>query len=105
MVRDGIVHDASPAIMPSAITRSLGLEPNSGEVSGALASVAIRADDLALGRWDAARVRLSAVDWSDEGAEEVALLAGELGDVAIDGERFTAELHGAARKLQEAPCP
>ena len=55
---------AEPGMTPAAITRSLGLEPHSGEVAGALRSSALSDTDLALGRWDGARVRLTAVERS-----------------------------------------
>jgi uncharacterized phage protein (TIGR02218 family) len=35
----------------------------------------------------------------------VALLGGEIGSVNIDGERFSADLRGAAARLEEPVCP
>jgi uncharacterized phage protein (TIGR02218 family) len=101
----GVVHEPSPGMLPAAITRRVGLEPSSAEVSGALSSAAIGAGDLALGRWDGARVHLTAVDWSDGAAREVSLLAGELGNISISGNSFSAELQGAAAKLERPACP
>lgn len=101
----GADHGPAPGILPAAITRSVGLDPHSGEVSGALSSEALRDDDLAMGRWDGARMRLSAVDWANPEAAPIALLAGELGEVSIDGESFAAELRGAAAALEGPVCP
>jgi uncharacterized phage protein (TIGR02218 family) len=101
----GVRHEPAPGILPAAVTRGLGLEPHSGEVAGALSSDGLRETDLALGRWDGAQVRLSLVDWSDTTLEPVALIGGEIGSVNIDGERFSADLRGAAARLEEPVCP
>jgi uncharacterized phage protein (TIGR02218 family) len=105
VVSDGVTYEATPGMMPASITRGLGLEPNSSEVAGALTSEALDERDLELGRWDGAAVQLSALDWSDPAAEAVVLLGGEIGGVTIDGDGFTADLNGAAAKLEAAVCP
>jgi uncharacterized phage protein (TIGR02218 family) len=102
---DGAVYEPTPGIMPASITRKLGLDAGSGEVTGALSSDALDDADLALGRWDGAGVQLTAVDWTDSTADSIQLLAGEIGSVSIDGNSFTAELQGAAAKLDNAVCP
>lgn len=104
LIHGGISYRASPGLVPAAITRSLGLEPNSGEVAGTLRTEAITEDDLALGRWDGAKVDLFAVAW-DGDADPIALVAGELGEVATHGDSFTAELRGAAHRLAAPVCP
>lgn len=105
IVRGGDTYVAEPGVTPAAITRSLGLEPHSAEVAGALSATALTETDLALGRWDGARVRLTAIDWTAPEGEEIALLGGELGEVSLDGESFSAELSGAASRLAAVPCP
>jgi uncharacterized phage protein (TIGR02218 family) len=105
LVRDGIRFDPAPGMLPAAITRSLGLEPDAGEVAGALRSEALEEQDLALGRWDDAAIQLAAVDWSEANGESITLLGGEIGTVSISGDGFTADLHGAAAKLENAVCP
>lgn len=102
---DGVSYRAAPGVTPAAISRSLGLEPDSGEIAGALSADALSEADLALGRWNGAGVRLLAVDWSDLAAEPVPLIGGELGEVAIEGEGFSAELRGAASRLARPACP
>lgn len=101
----GVRYDPAPGIMPAAVTRSLGLEPHSGEVAGALSSDALRDVDLAIGRWDGAQVQLSVADWDEPDAEPVALLGGEIGSVNLDGESFSADLRGAAAQLEQPVCP
>lgn len=97
--------EPSPGISPASITRSLGLEPDSSEVAGALSSDALEETDLALGRWDAATLQLTAIDWNDPMADPVPLLAGAIGSVAINGDGFTADLAGAAARLNDPVCP
>lgn len=102
---EGITYRAAPGVTPAAINRSLGLDPDGGEIAGALSADALTESDLALGRWAGSSVCLVALDWSDTSGEPVELLGGELGEVAIDGDGFSAELHGAASKLAKPVCP
>ena len=105
----GFRYRAAPGIVPSAISRSDGLDVDTLDVSGALTSDLISADDLAAGRWDGARLRLIAVDWSDPEAEPVFLARGELGEVGTSDGAFTAELRGPTalldRPVVEATSP
>jgi uncharacterized phage protein (TIGR02218 family) len=101
----GVRYEPEPGIMPAAVTRTLGLEPHSGEVAGALSSDALREVDLALGRWDGAQVRLALVDWAEPDSEAIQLIGGEVGGVHIDGEAFSADLRGAAARLEEPVGP
>lgn len=104
--KHGGYHYASdPGVVPAAVTRRLGLEPHSGEISGALSSQAITERDLDLGKWDGARVALDAVDWQASGDEPLRLLRGELGEVAFSGDSFSTELRGASSRLNEPVCP
>lgn len=105
VISGGVEHRPTPGMLPAAVTRKLGLEPHSAEVAGALSSDALNANDLALGRWDGAGVSLSAVDWQDAGLTPIRLLGGEIGSVSIDGNGFTADLRGAAARLEGPVCP
>src|SRR5437868_6611795 len=100
----GALHAPSPGMIPAAVTRKLGLEPHSAEVAGALNSEALDPVDLAMGRWDSARVSLTAVDWADPTAESIALIAGQLGGISCRDSEFSAELRGAAAQLERPVC-
>ena len=102
---EGVEHRPTPGMMPAAVTRKLGLEAHSAEVAGALSSEALDAADLALGRWDGARVSLTAVDWQEAAVAPIPLLGGEIGSVSIEGDGFSADLRGAAAKLEGPVCP
>ena len=105
IVRDDATFEPNPGMMPASITRSLGLDPDSSEVAGVLSSDALSEEDLALGRWDGATMQLTALDWDDLAGEPIALLGGEIGTIALNGDGFTADLIGAASKLNEPVCP
>jgi uncharacterized phage protein (TIGR02218 family) len=98
LVIDGLVHRAAPGMVPSAVRREVGLEADTMEVAGALDSAAIDARDLLAGRWDGARVRLFAVDWSGSGGR-VELGEGGIGAVEMADGRFSAELAGPGAGL------
>jgi uncharacterized phage protein (TIGR02218 family) len=102
---DGVFYRAAPGVTPAAISRSIGLDPDSGEVAGALSADSLSERDLALGKWDGASVSLTAIDWSGAAPGSIDLLGGNLGEVSIDGDGFSAELRGAAARLAKAPCP
>ena len=100
---DGVLHAAAPGMVPSAIRRTIAVEPDDAEMQGALDHAAIRAADLALGRFDGAGVRVGLVDW--ETGENEVLFAGTIGAVGQDGKRFAAELLSAKAALDRELVP
>ncbi len=94
----GLTYRAAPGMMPSAVERSDGLEPDTMDIAGALTSAAIGEADLLAGRWDGARVALFAVDWAGPGTP-VPLGGGTIGDVELRDNAFTAELAGPTAAL------
>jgi uncharacterized phage protein (TIGR02218 family) len=94
-----LAYRAAPGMLPSAITISDGFDADTLDVSGALTSEAITAEDLELGRWDGAAVTIFMVDWEQPQGEQVQLARGVLGDVSAYGEGFTAELRGPTAML------
>lgn len=100
LVIEGLTYRAAPGMLPSAISVSDGFDVDTLDVSGALTSDTITEADLAAGRWDGARVRLFAIDWTQPEAVAVALARGELGDVGSRDGAFTAELRGPTALLE-----
>lgn len=96
----GVTYRAAPGMVPSAISLSDGFDVDTLDVSGALTHDAIRTDDLAVGRWDGAAVRLFAVDWTHPEDDALPLARGELGDVEMRDDAFTAELSGPTALLE-----
>ena len=102
---DGVLLRASPGMLPSSIVESIGLETDGLDVGGALTSSAIAADDLAAGRWDAARHEIFLFDWSDPAAGKRILAVGELGAVSYSSNAFEVELLGLTRLLDRPVVP
>ena len=100
---DGLSHRATPGMVPSAIRRSADFEPDSAEVQGALSHDSISAEDLALGRFDGARVMIGLVDW--ESLESQVLYRGAIGTVAEEAGSFTASLQSRKAELKRDPVP
>lgn len=96
---EGLRYRATPGMTPSAIERDDGFDTDTVTLSGALSSDLISDTDLAAGRWDAARLRVSLIDWSDPAAEPLLLIRGELGLVQSGAAGFSAELRGPSSRL------
>ena len=89
---------AAPGLVPSAILRGDGLDPDLMEATGALTSDAIAERDLLAGRWDGASVAAFAVDWTGVEAP-VPLGQGVIGAVQLGEGGFTAALQGVGALL------
>ncbi|NBW76186.1 MAG: DUF2163 domain-containing protein [Sphingomonadaceae bacterium] len=100
---EGVSHRATPGMVPSAIRRSADLEADSAEVEGALSHDALSAEDLALGRFDGARVLIGLVDW--ETFDNHVLYRGSMTSISEEAGRFTAVLQSRKAELQFDPVP
>jgi len=101
----GDTYRSSPGMKPAAVRLRAGIEPQSGEVGGALSDRGLTERDFEVGRWDGARISLSAIDWRDPQLSPLALVEGGLGAVTMKDGEFTADLIGAAAALSAAACP
>ena len=102
LVIGGLAYRSAPGMLPSAISVSDGFDSSALDVAGALSGSAISEADLAAGRWDRAAVSLFLVDWRAPDGERLALVRGELGDVAVKANGFEAELRGPTALLERA---
>ena len=100
---DGVLHSATPGMVPSSIRRSARFEPDSAEVQGALSHDSIAAADLSGGRFDGARVLIGLVDW--ESGEQQVIYRGAIGSVMEESGKFTAALQSRKAELQLDPIP
>jgi uncharacterized phage protein (TIGR02218 family) len=100
---DGVLHRATPGVVPSAIRRSADFEPDSAEVEGALSHDSLDPRDLSAGRFDGARVLIGLADW--ESGETQVLYRGAIGTVSQEAGSFTAELQSAKAELARDPVP
>ncbi|MEM5473427.1 DUF2163 domain-containing protein [Hoeflea sp. AS60] len=96
----GTVFSAATGFRASEVESGLGLEADAANVAGAFSDAAISTDDLALGRYDGARVETFLVNWQSPG-EHVLLSTRELGEVRTAGPAFTVELRSLAARLDQ----
>jgi uncharacterized phage protein (TIGR02218 family) len=82
------------------IESKLGMSVGGTEIHGALSSDALTEADLAAGRYDAARVELFLVDWSNV-ENRLLLRVGDMGEVRREGVAFAAEVRGLSHRLDE----
>lgn len=93
-----LICEPMTGLQAGVVEKSLDLSVDTASIAGALSSDAISADDLARGLWDAARVDLYRVDWTNT-ALSVHLFAGRLGEVRRGAQAFEAELKGLQAAL------
>lgn len=95
----GLTFRPEPGIRPSSIRQRGGLSGDSFDVTGALTSSTISAEDLRQGRWNGARLALIVADWQAPGERHLVVAEGRLGSVTVRGAEFTAELAGRDPEL------
>ena len=100
---DGVLHRATPGMVPSAIRRSADFDPDSAEVEGAISHESLTAADLAAGRFDGARVVIGLVDW--QSLETHAIYRGSIGSVSEEAGSFTTALQSRKAELAIDPVP
>ncbi len=102
---DGVRYRAAPGLMPSAIMLGSDTRPDTLDLDGALASNAIRADDLAQGLWDGAHICISMIDWSAPDQPGLMLFIGTLAEVTAAEGQFSAEVQSIKTQLGRPYLP
>lgn len=82
------------------IEQRFGLAATGSELHGALSDDAIAENDLLAGKYDAARVELYLVDWSNV-ENRLLQRSGDIGEVRREGAAFAAEIRGLAHQLDQ----
>jgi uncharacterized phage protein (TIGR02218 family) len=100
---DGVMHRATPGMMPSAIRRTADFQADSAEVQGAISHEAIAASNLEAGRFDGAEVLIGLADWTT--LERQTIYRGSIGAVTAEAAGFSAELQSRKVELQRDPVP
>ncbi|MGE3622967.1 MAG: DUF2163 domain-containing protein [Bdellovibrionales bacterium] len=96
----GVTYKADGALTPSALESTAGLATDNLEVTGMLDGGAIAGADIAAGLYDHARIDVYACNWADLSQGAVQLRRGWLGEVAVSGGHYVAELRGLHDLLQ-----
>lgn len=100
IVFDGTLFEAASGFSASEMQSEIGLAVANQEVSGALRSDRLNADDLAAGLYDNAGVEIFRVNWETP-AQRLLVRSGSIGEVKRGSTAFTAELRGLAHFLQQ----
>jgi uncharacterized phage protein (TIGR02218 family) len=97
---DGTLFRSGSGFAGSELEARFGLAVTGSEIHGALSDESLSEADLAAGRYDAAKVELFLVNWSDV-EQRLLLRVGHLGEVRREGAAFAAEVRGLAARLNE----
>ncbi len=97
---DGTDFLAASGFAASESEQVAGLGAGADEVAGGFSSAAINEADLAVGRFDGARVELFLVNWAVPD-EHMLLNVREIGEVVRAGGQFRAELRSLAHRLNQ----
>lgn len=101
LVFDGTMFEPGTGFAATEASVASGLAAPGAEVRGGFSSEAITEEDLAVGRYDGARVELFLVNWQAPGDQHVLVTVQEIGEVSRAGPGFSAELRSFAHRLQQ----
>lgn len=107
-----VTYRAASGFTSSNIQKTLGLNVDTGEAQGVLVSPSITETDLRAGLWDACKIAIFQVNWSDLTMGGIILSAGKTGQIVVDRGFFRAEWRGKLAsygatigQLTSAFCP
>lgn len=100
VVVSGVTCLANAGLAASEASARLGLSIDGAEISGALADDCLTDADLAAGHYDAAKVEMFLVDWSEPDLH-ILLSTATLGEVRREGTAFIAEMRSLSDALAQ----
>lgn len=95
---DGVTCAASTGLSARALQQATGLSVDNSEAMGALSDAAVREEDIAAGRFDAAEVTAWLVNWQAP-EERMVLFRGSFGEIVREKGAFRVELRGLTERL------
>lgn len=98
---DSVTYIASTGFTPSAIASTAGTEVDNLEAEGMFSSESITEADLLAGYYDYAEIEVFIVNYADLSQGTLPLKRGWLGEVRVNGGRFTAEMRGLTQALSQ----
>ncbi len=96
----GVTYKADGAMTPSALQSTSGLATDNMEITGILNSSDITETDIDNGLYDHARIDVYACNWADLTQGTVQLRRGWIGNIALSGGHYVAEMRGLHDLLQ-----
>jgi uncharacterized phage protein (TIGR02218 family) len=97
---DGTLFRAGTGFEGTEIETRFGLAATGSELHGALSDDSISENDLVCGKYDAARVELFLVDWSNT-ENRLLQRSGDIGEIRREGSAFAVEIRGLAHQLDQ----
>jgi uncharacterized phage protein (TIGR02218 family) len=100
LIFDGTLFRAGTGFEGTEIESRFGLAATGSELHGALSDESISENDLLCGKYDAARVELFLVDWSNV-ENRLLQRTGDIGEIRREGAAFAVEIRGLAHQLDQ----
>lgn len=98
LVIEGVRCSARSGLSARALQQATGLSVDNSEAAGALSDAAVREEDIAAGRFDAAEVTAWLVNWQTP-EERMVLFRGSFGEIVREKGAFRVELRGLTERL------
>lgn len=96
---ESILYKASTGFTPTAIESTSGLAVDNLDAEGMLADASLTEEDIMAGLYDFAAIEIFMVNYEDVSQGTLKLRRGWLGEVSLQGGRFSAEVRGLAQAL------
>jgi uncharacterized phage protein (TIGR02218 family) len=100
LIFGGTLFRAGTGFEGTEIESRFGLAATGSELHGALSDESISENDLLCGKYDAARVELFLVDWSNV-ENRLLQRTGDIGEIRREGAAFAVEIRGLAHQLDQ----
>jgi len=97
----GQVYEAMSATQSTNIRQEVGGSPDNLDVTGLLSSDKITETDLRAGLYDNAAITIYLCDWSNPSNGSVILLRGNIGDVSLQDNQYTASVRSIMQRYQQ----
>lgn len=97
----GVLYTPNTGYTPSTITSNINLAVDNLDVVGVIDDASIKDADLQSGRFDYADIEIFQINYTDLTQGTLKICKGNIGEVKMTRQQFTAELRGLAQRLQQ----
>lgn len=98
LIFEGVTYRPESGLSASALQSATGLSVDNSEAEGVLSDPELGLEIVDAGLLDGAKVLCFLVNWNDPEERKI-IFRGEIGDLTIKGNRFTAELRSISERL------
>jgi uncharacterized phage protein (TIGR02218 family) len=97
----GMVYHSKCGFTPNQLDNQSNSSAASIDISGVLDHEMIKEEDLTYGLYDHAEIEVFLVDYTQPENEKIVLKHGFFSEISLQGNKFTATVHGLANKLEQ----